>query len=118
MAGVAKFRMGYTEVLKSVVGYKLLPYSAARAWARLLPPIEVALGGALVIGLFIPIVAALATVLMLALTGAVAQAVIRDRRVACGCFRSGGKLVSWPVVVRNSLITAALLGLAVGGGNL
>jgi hypothetical protein len=115
IAGVAKFRMGYTEVLKSVVGYKLLPFPLAKAWARVLPPIEVALGGALIAGLFISVVAAVATVLMLLITGAVTQAVIRDRKVACGCFKSGGKLISWPVVVRNSLITAALLGLAIGG---
>ena len=118
IAGVAKLRMGYAEVLKSVVGYKLLSLPVAKASARLLPPVEVALGSALIAGPFISAVASLAAVLMLLITLAVAQAVIRNRRVACGCFKSGGKLISWPVVVRNSIITAALLGLAIGGGNL
>jgi uncharacterized membrane protein YphA (DoxX/SURF4 family) len=118
VAGVAKLRMGFSEVLKSVVGYKLLPNPVAKAWARVLPPAEVALGSALIAGLFISVVAALAAVLMLLITVAVAQAVIRNRKVACGCFKSRGKLISWPVVVRNSIITAALLGLAIGGGNL
>jgi uncharacterized membrane protein YphA (DoxX/SURF4 family) len=118
IAGIAKLRMGYAEVLKSAVGYKLLPIPVAKAWARLLPPVEVALGSALIAGLFISAVASLAAVLMLLITFAVAQAVIRDRKVVCGCFKSGGKLISWPVVVRNSIITAALLGLAIGGGNL
>lgn len=118
VAGVAKLRMGFSEVLKSVVGYKLLPHQVAKAWARLLPPVEVALGAALIAGVFVAAVAALAAVLMLLITLAVAQAVVRNRKVACGCFKAGGKLISWPVVVRNSIITAGLLGLAIGGGNL
>ena len=115
LAGIAKLRMGYTEVVKSVAGYKVLPFAAARAWARILPLLEVTLGGALVAGLFIPVVAAMAAVLMLVITVAVAQAVIRGRKAACGCFAPGGKLVSWPVVVRDSLITAALASLVMGG---
>lgn len=118
IAGIAKLRMGYGEVLRSVVAYKLLPYPVARAWARLLPPIELLLGAALLAGFFIPIVAATAAALMVLITGAVAQAVVRNRRVACGCFGGGGKLVSWPVVVRNAVIITALASLAIGGGNL
>jgi uncharacterized membrane protein YphA (DoxX/SURF4 family) len=115
IAGLAKLRMGYVEVLKSVVGYKILPFQAARAWARVLPPLELTLGGALVAGVFVPLVATAAAMLMLVLTVAVAQAVIRGRKAACGCFAPGGNLVSWSVVVRNSLITAALASLVMGG---
>lgn len=117
IAAIAKLRMGYAEVLRSVVGYRLLPYRVARAWARLLPPLELLLGTALVAGLFIPVVAAACAVLMVLITGAVAQAVVRNRRVPCGCFGAGGKLASWPVVARNAVMITALAGLAIGGGN-
>lgn len=115
IAGLAKLRMGQAEVLKSVVGYRVLPYSVARGWARVLPPLEVTLGIALIAGVSVSLIATLATVLMLVITVAVAQAVIRGRKAACGCFGTGGKLVSWPVVARNSLLIAALASLSLGG---
>ncbi|HKC18873.1 MAG TPA: MauE/DoxX family redox-associated membrane protein [Candidatus Dormibacteraeota bacterium] len=118
LAGVAKVRMGYREVLRAVVAYKILPYPMAKVWARVLPLLEAVLGAALIAGLFLPIVAAAAASLMVLITGAVAQAVVRNRRVACRCFGTGGSLVSWPIVVRNSVLITALVGLAIGGGNL
>jgi uncharacterized membrane protein YphA (DoxX/SURF4 family) len=118
LAGLAKLRMGYREVLRSVVAYKVLPYPMAKAWARVLPLLELMLGAGLIAGMFIPIVATTAAALMVLITGAVAQAVIRNRRVACRCFGTGGTLVSWAVVVRNSVLITALAGLAIGGGNL
>jgi uncharacterized membrane protein YphA (DoxX/SURF4 family) len=114
-AGIAKVRIGHVAVAKSVVAFGVLPIGLARVWARILPWVEVGLGCWLVTGLFTSVAAIAAALLMVLITGAVAQALIRGRIVPCGCFGVASELLSWPVVVRNSVVIAALAGLAIGG---
>jgi hypothetical protein len=115
VAGIAKLRVGRAEVVRSVVGYGVLPPSLASIWARLLPLIEVALGMALITAFLTTTAAAAAAALMIVITVAVAQALLRGRVVPCGCFGPATKLLTWRVVARNAVVIAALTGLAIGG---
>lgn len=115
IAGIAKVRIGHVAVAKSVVAFGVLPIGLARVWARILPWIEVGLGCWLVSGLFTPVAAVAAAMLMVLVTGAVARALITGRIVACGCFGHASELLSWRVVARNVVVIAALAVLAIGG---
>jgi Methylamine utilisation protein MauE len=96
-----------------VANYHLLPDRLVRPAAYSLPPIEAALGAALLLraGSLWPESAAAALLLLFAL--AMGVNIARGRRhIDCGCFQSALKQsLSWKLVVRN-LVLALLLGVA------
>lgn len=116
VAGVAKLAAGHQTVERLVTAYGLVSGRAASVIARALPLVEVAVGAWLVAGMF-PTAAAGAGIVLLALLSlAVAQALIRKKVVACGCFglADAARSISWRIVARNASMVAGLALVVVG----
>jgi hypothetical protein len=101
-----------------VANYRLLPAFAVRPVAYLLPPVELAVAGALLSGAAAwPEIAA--AVLLCLFAVAMAVNLLRGRRhIDCGCYSSALKQsLRWALVCRNVLMALLLCGtLALRGG--
>ena len=90
-AGLAKVGKPFTSE-RAVQAYELMPDVVA-GWVGLaLPFVEIVLGVLLVLGLFTRVVAAVATLLMVAFVLGIAQAWARGLTIDCGCFGGGGRI--------------------------
>lgn len=109
-SGVSKLRDLDSFVL-GVLEYRVLPFSLAVRFARLLPAAECGCGALLIVGLWPREVGAAAATLLVSFVVAVAVNVARGRPVACHCFGSGSnETVGWSVLTRlASLLAAALV---------
>jgi hypothetical protein len=91
-------------------------FGAPPGVARVLPAVELALGGLLIAGFGLPWTALAALVLLAGFTAAVAAQLVRGNKVPCGCF---GETSSAPVgrdtLIRN-LVLCWLAAAAVRGG--
>lgn len=113
IAAVSK--LGHAEEFFGVVrNFRILPEGASRIVAHALPVVELAVAAGLLIRpLAVP--AAFTAAGLLAVFGlALAINVMRGRTaIDCGCFRNGLKQqVSWLMVLRNAVLTAAALAVA------
>ncbi|WP_313096828.1 MauE/DoxX family redox-associated membrane protein [Corynebacterium variabile] len=89
VAGVSKFR-DLEAHARVVVGYKVMPDTAARSLGKLLPFIEVALGAAVLLRAGLPWVGYGAAVLFLGYAAGLVVNLARGRtELACGCFAFG-----------------------------
>src|SRR6266542_1897400 len=106
VAGFAKLLWSDDFVL-AVHNYDLLPAKASALVGRLLPPLEVACGTLLALGLGIrPISSGLGFLLLVAC--AVAINLARGREIDCGCFGASiDRRLSWWTVLRNVGLAAA-----------
>lgn len=107
IAGVAKLRSSPLIMQNAILAMDLMPAWVARTAARLLPPLEAALGIALVIGLFSWIVVPVAFALIFALTTVVVVALASGRTFVCRCFGVASNS-RWTVAYRNVVLLAAL----------
>ena len=109
LAGLAKLR--HRELLTGVIAnYRLLPSWLVGPAAMLLPPVELALGIALLLGAhWLAALGAMA--LLLVFAAAMAVNIRRGRsQIDCGCGRSQLRQpLSWLLVARNALLAALLL---------
>jgi uncharacterized membrane protein YphA (DoxX/SURF4 family) len=114
VAGVGKIAT-VKEFRKLLVAFGLLPRSLVPLFAWLLPPAEVLVGIALLTDAFQPIPAFAAALLFSGFAGAIAINLLRGRReLACGCFGTASKQISFHLVARN----LALAGLAICSANI
>ncbi|MCP2279718.1 MauE/DoxX family redox-associated membrane protein [Nocardia amikacinitolerans] len=115
LAGIAKFSTTAAWRVDWLDSYKLLPRPFLLPMAWLMPLTEVVVGVMLALGAFgrAGAIAAIATLGMV--TAAVVIALIRGQEVSCGCLGKVGTLISWPVVVRNMVLVAALVVVALRG---
>lgn len=114
LAGLAKLadRAG---TLQAVAEYALLPKRWERPFAFVLPWVETALGGALLLGLGTTVVAALAVPLFLSFAFAIGVNVLRGRSFDCHCFGAVQReQIGTVALVRSCLLTLAALVVAVG----
>ena len=74
----------------AVRAYDVLPDAGVEVVAALLPWIELALGGLLLVGIGTRVVAVLSAALLLAFVAGVTQAWVRGLSIDCGCFGGGG----------------------------
>lgn len=112
LAGIAKFSTTAAWRVEWLDSYKLLPRLFLLPMAWLMPLTEVVVGVMLALGAF-GRAGAIATLGMV--TAAVVIALIRGQEVSCGCLGKVGTLISWPVVVRNMVLVAALVVVALRG---
>ncbi len=109
LAGAAKLR--HRELLAGVIAnYRLLPAALVGPTALLLPPVELALGTALLLGgHWLAALGAMALLLIFA--AAMAINIRRGRsQIDCGCGRSQLRQpLSWLLVGRNVVLAALLL---------
>ncbi len=116
-AAVGKLR-AWTQFQGVVQNYRLLPAPFALAVAYGLPPLELAVGAALLVPLAAPVAAgagaAGAALLLLVFAGAMAINIMRGRTdIDCGCFQSAFKQrLSWWLVGRNLIMAAVALDIA------
>jgi hypothetical protein len=89
VAGVSKFR-DLEAHARVVVGYKVMPDTAARFVGTLLPFVEAALGAVLLLRIGLPWVGYAAAVLFLGYAAGLVVNLSRGRtELACGCFAFG-----------------------------
>lgn len=89
VAGAGKFR-DLEAHARVVVGYKVMPDTAARSVGKLLPFVEAALGAALLLRTGLPWVGYAAAVLFLGYAAGLVVNLARGRtELACGCFAFG-----------------------------
>jgi uncharacterized membrane protein YphA (DoxX/SURF4 family) len=105
-SGVAKVT-NLPAFLDAVEQYELVGRRSARLLSSTLPIVELALGVAWLTGIWVPLVAAVTSVLLVTLTLAMLVNIRRGRKVACGC---GGILGSQLIGTATVVRTLALLG--------
>ncbi len=92
-SGIAKA----SDPLQTVVAvraYQLLPETAVRPVAAVLPYLEIAVGLLLLVGLATRLAAVASAVLLLAFIGGVISAAARGLAIDCGCFGGGGAVAA------------------------
>lgn len=97
--------------LKNVLAYDLVKGYFARVTAKSLPWLEISCGLFLLTGLFLPTAALASFSLLLIFTFAVATAIVRDKKVSCGCFgRTSLKdRIRWHITYRNLILMGLLI---------
>jgi uncharacterized membrane protein YphA (DoxX/SURF4 family) len=111
-AGLSK--LPQLDAFESAVGrYALLPEQLVRPIARALPPIELAGGLLLVLGLGVTVVSGVLAAILFVFAAAVAVNLLRGRVIDCGCFSTvAPKRISWSAVARNMLLAGAAVTVA------
>jgi uncharacterized membrane protein YphA (DoxX/SURF4 family) len=103
--------------VRAVRAYRLLPESLVAPVAFGLPVVEIAVGLALLAGVFVRTAALASAVLLLVFVGAVASAWARGLQIDCGCFGDGGQVAAgrtaYPAeILRDLALLLAALALA------
>ena len=107
LSGLAKLPLR-AEFVEAVKNYKLVPDRVGEVIGKVLPPVELAAGALLALGLGVRPVAALLGLFLLAFSGAVAINLLRGRTIDCGCFGPvGPRRITWLTVARNVILIAA-----------
>jgi uncharacterized membrane protein YphA (DoxX/SURF4 family) len=88
-AGYAKLREPWLQFVVSLDSFKILPENTLEPIARTMPWLEVALGIAMVTGIFARWFALIATLLLATFVAAAARAYSMGLQVDCGCFGAG-----------------------------
>ena len=76
--------------VRAVRAYNLLPESVVPTVGHLLPAVEIVVGGALVLGLFTRVAAAVSALLFVLFIVGIASVWSRGIEIECGCFGGGG----------------------------
>jgi hypothetical protein len=101
------------DFARAVANYQLVPHALVRHVARWLPALELVAATCLLAGVAIPVVAALASALLLVFAAAVTITLLRGRVIECGC---GGlaapKRIGPGLVARDLVLAGAAAALA------
>jgi uncharacterized membrane protein YphA (DoxX/SURF4 family) len=117
LAGLAKLPRR-SEFEAAVRGYGLLPSRLVRPVARLLPPLELAGGLLLGLGIATTIAASALAAALTLFAMAVAVNLARGRTIDCGCFGwIAERRITWLTVARNLLLVAGAVTAAIGGAS-
>ena len=114
VAGVAKLRAGRAQVRELVLGYGIGKRSASLV-AIGLPPVEVAVGLALIIGVAPSALAGIC--LLLVFSAAVVVDLLHGRAHSCGCLGKRDAPIRWRLVYRNLALATALVGVSASDGH-
>lgn len=112
-AGVAKLRAPWLQFAVSLSSYKLLPDNLLEPIAKTMPWCEVALGVALLSGLFARWFSLIATLLLALFLTVIVRSWAVGLEIDCGCF-GPGEAIGPMVFVRDGAMLA--LGIAVTTG--
>lgn len=115
-AAYTKLRASYVLFAMAIDAYKLLPEAAAVALAHVLPWVELALGIALIAGIWLRLTSACATALLAVFFTAMVHAyqpeLKEGQQISCGCFGLG-EPISGKTLLRDGALLALSLGLTV-----
>ena len=95
--------------MRAVRAYRLLPESLVAPVAFGLPVVEIAVGLALLIGVFVRTAAVAAAVLLVVFLAAVASAWARGLQSDCGCFGDGGEVAAGETAYPAEILRDAAL---------
>lgn len=113
LSGAAKLAQGMANIQRSIAGYYLVPQRLAAAIGVVLPPVEVAVGLAVLSGLAIRPVALVILALLSVFTGAVAFDLLRGEQHECGCLGDlTERKISWGIVLQNAVLAIGAVGIA------
>jgi uncharacterized membrane protein YphA (DoxX/SURF4 family) len=102
-----------TAFATSVTNYRMLPLPVERVLALVLPPLELLVGLALIVGVLDAGARVVVFALMLVFTIAVGTALARGLDISCGCFDTeGGAKVGVAKLAENIGLTAVAFWLA------
>ena len=116
LAGAAKIAGGTESFERIVRAYGVRHPLVARALSLVLPPIELAIGFGLLLGIAAQLFAVAAGVLLLAFSGALAYALQQGYRGSCGCLGRFSAPVSRFMVRRNLFLAALTVPVYLAGG--
>lgn len=114
VAGVLKLPDPAAAV-RAVRAYRLLPESLVAPVAFGLPVIEIAVGLALILGVFVRTAAVVSAVLLVVYMAGIGSAWARGLQIDCGCFGSGGPVQQanyLPEMLRDAGLLIVALALA------
>lgn len=83
-----------SDSISAVFAFRLLPDEPARLIGAMLPFIEIAIGGLLIVGFSTRLSAVASSVLAAVFLIAIISAAARGLRIDCGCFGGGGDLAA------------------------
>jgi len=103
--------------VRAVRAYQLLPEPLVATVAFGMPVIEIAIGLALVVGVFVRTAAIASAVLLVVFIAAVSSAWARGLQIDCGCFGNGGQVAAgqtaYPAeIIRDVALLLVALALA------
>ncbi len=110
-AGYAKLRQPWYVFAGMIDNYGVVAPSVSELIARVLPPLEVVLGAALVAGLYRKTSSAAAVVLLVPFFALMLWAYARGMEIDCGCF-GPGQTLGPRTLVRDGVLVAASMCLA------
>lgn len=102
----------------SLESFKLMPDALIPFVTYFVPWCEIIAGGALFLGVWSRQSGAIVAGLLFVFTLALASVLLRKMNVECGCFGGlfGEAKVTWGSIVRNLILTACALAVAIRGG--
>lgn len=109
-AGASKALMGSVSTGRLISSYRLAPESSVRGLALALPTVELSVGVALLLGVWLPVTDRLAIVLIAALTVIALITAARGLTPNCGCFGKAFETAISPQVILRNLVLVLVLG--------
>lgn len=79
---------------RAVNAYQILPYGLAKILGAILPFVEIAVGGLMIVGLATRFIAIISAVMLAGYIAAIASVWARGLAIDCGCFSQGGALAA------------------------
>jgi uncharacterized membrane protein YphA (DoxX/SURF4 family) len=111
-AAYTKLRASVYLFAMAIDAYKVLPEEAAIWVAHVLPWVELALGLALLVGIWLRVTAASATALLAVFFAAMVHAyrpgLAEGTQISCGCFGLGEPISAWTLARDGSLLAVSL----------
>jgi uncharacterized membrane protein YphA (DoxX/SURF4 family) len=95
--------------VRAVRAYRLLPETLVVPVAFGLPVVEIAVGLALIVGVFVRTAAVASAVLLAVYVAAVASAWARGLQIDCGCFGGGGQVAAGQTAYPSEVLRDAAL---------
>ncbi len=99
------------QFAEEVANYQILPPHVVPYAALLFPGVELALGLALIAGVYARAAAVLASAMLVGFIAALSQALVRGINLKCGCF-GGADLATWGTVARDVVLLALAIATA------
>lgn len=103
VAGGLKYR-SRASLADAIGRYQVLPTAAVGPMAAALVPLELLLGGFLLVGFLPATMLRILGVALVAFAVAMAVNLLRSRVIDCGCWGSDPNPISWGLVARNTLL--------------
>ena len=110
-AAYTKLRQSWLLFALSIDSYQLLPQWAVLTLARLLPWLELALGMALIAGVWLRYTAIAATSVLMLFFSVMVLSYTKGAGIDCGCF-GVGEALSLKTLARDGVLLAAAIALA------